>query len=374
MKAMTAQTVALSRPLSPGRPRRAAATAQDLARQLAALGLRANAPGEVLQPVVDLLVERTAALGVGYFALPGAPVGGERGQPLPLLAALDAASGVLAFRDTRRRPQAAGLAERGVLALLAAPVRDSRGRLAGALLAYGGAARVWTAGDQRLLGAAAGLLTLRTAPQAGEPTGSAHEGTLRAIGLLLEARDADTRGHTDRVTALALRLGRAMGLSAADLDDLRWGARLHDIGKIALPDEILRYPGALDAPARVRMQGHVAVGTRLAGQLPFVSPAALAVIAAHHEQWDGGGYPRGLAGEAIPLPARILTACDVYDALTSARAYKRAWTPAEAAAHLERCSGTHFDPAVVAALLHVLEDDMAAHAAQGYAPLRQASA
>jgi len=191
----------------------------------------------------------------------------------------------------------------------------------------------------------------------------AHESALRALGLLLEARDAETRGHTDRVTALALRLGRAMGLDAAELRDLRWGAYLHDIGKIALPDAVLHHPGALDAPARARMQEHVAEGTRLAGHLPFLSPAALDVIAAHHERWDGGGYPAGLAGEAIPLHARIFAACDVYDALISVRPYKRAWTHAEAAAHLRRQSGTHFDPVVVSALLRVLEEDVTARSA-----------
>lgn len=364
MKQMTALTLPLPRLPALGHPQREGLTAPELGRRLAALGLRASGAGERLRPVLELLAERTGALGVGYFALPAVRLsaGGERSGALPLVAALDAADGALACGDTRTHGYAAAFAARGVRALLAVPVRGARGHLIGALLACGGAPRTWTPGDRQLLGAAAELLALLAAPQGAERA-TAHPAALRALGVLLEARDAETRGHTERVTRLALRLGQAMGLGAAELRDLHWGASLHDIGKISLPDAILRHPGTLDAPARARMQEHVSEGTRLAGLLPGVPGAALAVIAAHHEQWDGGGYPRGLAGEAIPLAARILTACDVYDALTSVRPYKRAWTHAEAAAHLERGSGTQFDPAVVGTLLRVLEEEGTARSA-----------
>ncbi|MBB5233733.1 HD-GYP domain-containing protein [Deinococcus budaensis] len=362
---MTAQTLAPPGSLPLGLPQPEAVTAPELRRGLAALGLRPSGAGEALRPVLELLAERTAAPGVGYFAVPTGSRGSaaQDGGAWPLVAALNAADGgALAFEDTRRSAHAAALAPRGVLALLAAPVRGARGHLTGALLAYSGAARTWTPGDRQLLGAAAEVLALLAAPQGAERE-AAHPAALRALGVLLEARDAETRGHTERVTRLALRLGQAMGLGAAELRALHWGASLHDIGKISLPDALLRHPGALDAPGRARMQQHVSEGTRLAGLLPGVPGAALAVIAAHHEQWDGGGYPRGLAAEAIPLAARILTACDVYDALTSVRPYKRAWTHAEAAAHLARCSGTHFDPAVVGALLRLLEEEVTARSA-----------
>lgn len=283
---------------------------------------------------------------------------------LPLVGALEEAEQVLFFEDTRTAPDAAGFADLGVLALTAAPVRDQGGRLVGALLSHGFAPHVWSVGERQLVRTVTGMLTLLAARlDAEERERAAHECALRALGLMLEAHDAETQGHTDRVTALALRLGEAVGLDGTDLRDLRWGAYLHDIGKISIPDEVLHHPGTLDAAARARMQEHVNEGARLAEQLSFLPRAALDVIASHHEQWNGGGYPRGLAGEAIPLHARIFAACDVYDALISTRPYKHAWSHAEATAYLERASGTHFDPAVVAALLGVLEGDVQAQSA-----------
>ncbi|GMA14713.1 HD domain-containing protein [Deinococcus metallilatus] len=357
----------------------------DLSLHLTRLGLTAPDLGSAMQPVLDVLVSRTAAVGAGYFQLrdttlayharaasgdmPQGPLMEAllaHGLPpeLPLVGALREAGSVLFFEDTRAHPHAAGFADLGVLALTAAPVCDQGGRLVGALLSHVFTPHAWSGEERRLVGTITGLLTLLAARlDAEERERDAHESALRALGLMLEARDAETHGHTDRVTALALRLGRALGLSETELRDLRWGAYLHDIGKIGIPDEVLHCPGTLDAAARARMQGHVTEGARLAAQLPFLSRAALDVIAGHHECWDGSGYPCGLAGEAIPLHARIFAACDVYDALISVRPYKRAWPHAEAAAHLARCSGTHFDPAVVTALLRVLDEEAPAASA-----------
>lgn len=179
------------------------------------------------------------------------------------------------------------------------------------------------------------------------------EAGLRALGLALEARDRETRGHTDRVTAQALQLGQLMGLSPAQLHDLRLGAYLHDLGKIAVPDHILLKPGPLTPAERREMQGHAGEGERLAAALGFVPPAALELVRHHHERWDGQGYPDGLAGEYIPLLARIFAVIDVYDALTSDRPYKQAWPHERARAELQAEAGKHFDPAAVRAFLEL---------------------
>ena len=350
----------------------------DLALHLARLGLTAADLGSAMQPVLDTLVERTAAVGAGYFqfrdesltyqarAASGHMPEGEaaralltHGLPpeLPLLRALLGAGEVLFIGDTREAAQTAGFADLGVLALTAAPVQDPQGRLVGALLAHAFVPHDWSPEERRLVGVVTSLLTLLAARlDAQERERDAHEGALRALGLMLEARDAETRGHTDRVTALALRLGRALDLGEAELRDLRWGAYLHDIGKIAIPDAILHYPGPLTPQARARMEEHVAEGLRLAARLPFLPSGALDVIAAHHERWDGRGYPHGLSGEAIPLPARIFAVCDVYDALTSERPYKAAWPHARATAYLQAECGAHFDPLMVGLLLRLLEE------------------
>ena len=175
----------------------------------------------------------------------------------------------------------------------------------------------------------------------------ARENAIHALGLALEYRDDDTKGHTDRVTRLALQTASEMGLAEADIAALRWGAYLHDIGKIAIPDAILHKPGKLDEAEWQAMKTHTTVGHTFADRLSFLPPEALEVVRHHHERWDGRGYPAGLAGEAIPLLARVFTVVDVYDALTSERPYKRAWTHGEAMVEIYRSAGTQFDPAVV---------------------------
>ncbi|WP_052351562.1 HD domain-containing phosphohydrolase [Deinococcus pimensis] len=185
---------------------------------------------------------------------------------------------------------------------------------------------------------------------------ASREETLHAIGLALEYRDGETSGHTARVVRLTERLATALRLPDADQDALRWGAYLHDTGKIATPDAILRKPGPLDAHEWEVMRRHPLVGHEMLSRVPSLPPATLAVVLHHHERWDGGGYPHGLAGEDIPLPARLFAVVDVYDALTSERPYKRAWTHAEAAAQLRREAGRLLDPAVVDVFLRVLED------------------
>nr|WP_255639175.1 HD domain-containing phosphohydrolase [Deinococcus betulae] len=183
----------------------------------------------------------------------------------------------------------------------------------------------------------------------------AREAAVRALGLVLEARDRETKGHTDRVMALALELGQALGLSGAQLETLRLGSYLHDIGKMVIPDAILLKTGPLTEQEWAVMRSHTLEGERFAAALGFVPPEVLELIRFHHERWDGGGYVSGLSGEAIPLLARVFAVVDVYDALLSERPYKVAWTQAQAADYLQAEAGRQLDPHIVATFLHALQ-------------------
>ncbi|THF70340.1 diguanylate cyclase [Deinococcus sp. Arct2-2] len=174
-----------------------------------------------------------------------------------------------------------------------------------------------------------------------------HEGALLALGLSLELRDFETHGHTERVVRLAVEFGHRLGLKDEEMEGLRQGAYLHDIGKLAIPDSVLLKPGKLDADEWTLMQAHSAIGAELISRIPTIPTGAKNVIRHHHERWDGTGYPDGLSGEAIPLVARLFSLVDVYDALVSMRPYKRAWTHQEAYVEIRRQAGTQFDPALV---------------------------
>lgn len=178
------------------------------------------------------------------------------------------------------------------------------------------------------------------------------EAALKALARVLEYRDLETKGHVERVAELALRLGEALNFQ--DLEGLRLGAYFHDLGKLALPDEILRKPAALSTGEWRVVKTHPEVGLEILKSLPFLPKTALNVVLYHHERWDGSGYPKGLKGEAIPLEARIFAVVDVYDALLSERPYKRAWTPLEAKRELLAQAGTGLDPKVVKTFLELL--------------------
>ncbi|WP_105318340.1 HD domain-containing phosphohydrolase [Thermus tenuipuniceus] len=180
------------------------------------------------------------------------------------------------------------------------------------------------------------------------------EAALKALSRVLEYRDLETKGHTERVAELSVRLGKALGFP--DLEALRLGAYFHDLGKLALPDEILRKPAALSTGEWHLVKTHPEVGLEILKSLPFLPQVTLNVVLYHHERWDGSGYPRGLKGEAIPLEARIFAVVDVYDALLSERPYKRAWTPEEAQKELRAQAGKSLDPEVVEAFLRLLRD------------------
>ena len=175
---------------------------------------------------------------------------------------------------------------------------------------------------------------------------------IQRLGQAVESRDEETGEHIDRIGDLAHRLGLAAGLSADEAERLRRASAMHDVGKIAIPDSILHKPGRLDPQERAIMETHTTIGAQLlsGSRSPLVQMAEV-IARTHHERWDGTGYPAGLAGEAIPLVGRITALCDVYDALTSKRAYKPAWTIQDALDEIERESGRHFDPELTAHFL-----------------------
>lgn len=173
------------------------------------------------------------------------------------------------------------------------------------------------------------------------------ESSFMALGLALEARDLETAGHTNRVVNMAVRLGQQVGLDKANLEALRQGAFLHDLGKLCIPDAVLHKPARLDQGEWEIMKTHTRRGYELAVTLPSIRPAALDVIQYHHEHWDGYGYPANLDGPKIPLLARIFAICDVYDALISPRIYKPAWTSTAAIQEVQQKRNSHFDPLIV---------------------------
>ncbi|MGB9921138.1 MAG: HD domain-containing phosphohydrolase, partial [Moorellales bacterium] len=176
---------------------------------------------------------------------------------------------------------------------------------------------------------------------------------LKALLAVLEEKDFLTAGHAHRVEEWSLAVGRKMGLSARQLADLALLARMHDLGKTAIPDAVLFKPGPLTAEEREIMKTHCEKGYRIALSSPEL--AAIAdLILKHHERWDGSGYPLGLAGEEIPVECRILAVADAFDAMTSPRPYRRPVPPEEAAAELRRGAGSQFDPAVVDLFLEVV--------------------
>jgi diguanylate cyclase (GGDEF)-like protein/putative nucleotidyltransferase with HDIG domain len=172
---------------------------------------------------------------------------------------------------------------------------------------------------------------------------------------LVELRDEETQEHSVRVTEMMMRLADAAGMDAADVLLTKWGGLLHDIGKIGIPDAILRKPGPLTNEERMVMQSHPVLASEMFSSITFLVGPALDIPRYHHEKYDGSGYPYGLKGEDIPLSARLFAVVDVYDALLSDRPYRKAWKEEEVRRYLHTETGTHFDPAAVQAFLSMLE-------------------
>ncbi len=179
--------------------------------------------------------------------------------------------------------------------------------------------------------------------------------TVQVLTAAASARDQSTNEHSHRMVLLAEATARALQLSEEQIHLIRLGALLHDIGKIGIPDAILHKPGPLTEEEWAVMRQHPEIGQRILTQAGGVFNSLAKIVVAHHERWDGHGYPAGLEHDHIPLAARILTVIDSYDAMTSHRVYRKAMSPLAARAELQRCAGTQYDPAVVDAFLHVLD-------------------
>jgi putative nucleotidyltransferase with HDIG domain len=184
----------------------------------------------------------------------------------------------------------------------------------------------------------------------------AYRSTLKALTAALETRDSETHGHSERVVSYSLRLGREYGLNSEQMKSLEFGSLLHDIGKIGVPDSILRKPAKLTEEEWVRMREHPLHGQQILRGIEFLQGAAR-VVAQHHEKWDGTGYPLGLRREEIDINARIFAVADAFDAITSDRVYRRGKSYEAAAQELDDWAGRQFDPKVVEAFHRVPKDD-----------------
>lgn len=181
--------------------------------------------------------------------------------------------------------------------------------------------------------------------------------TVRALSNAVEARDAYTGKHAERVAAYGLEVARAMGSSLAEDPQTEFGFLLHDVGKVAVPDAILYKPEPLSDAERALMERHPVIGAQILREIEFLGEAK-SVVRHHHEHWDGTGYPDGLAGEAIPLAARVFAVADTLDALTTDRPYRPASPLAHARTVIDAAAGTQFDPAVVAAFATIADETL----------------
>lgn len=202
--------------------------------------------------------------------------------------------------------------------------------------------------------AIANTLLYKKAQQSIVDLSRAYEATLEGWSRVLDMRDHITEEHTRRVVELTVALASRMGIPDSDLGHVRRGALMHDIGKMAIPDAVLQKPDALSDAEQKIMQTHPEKARQLLAQIDYLSPA-MDIPYCHHEKWDGSGYPCGLKGEEIPLAARIFAVIDVFDALTSDRPYRKAWTKEEALDYIKNQSGKHFYPEAVRVFLEMIE-------------------
>lgn len=177
--------------------------------------------------------------------------------------------------------------------------------------------------------------------------------TIEAWAKVLEYRDGETAGHSARVTELSIRLAKALGCKGEEIEQLRSGALLHDIGKLAVPDNILLKPGKLDEAEMQIMQKHPRYGKQMLSGVSFLE-TSLPIVYSHHERWDGQGYPQGLKGEQIPMLARIFSIVDCWDALNSDRPYRQAWPREKVINYMKDNSGILFDPYILDRFLQIV--------------------
>lgn len=379
--------------LAPSTPRRTDRT--DALSSFSARLLGLEQPGDIAQALVQMLTpvlpadfvavytpdEETQSLSIG--------VGHQWPQALgeiKLATAHDAIATAARGTETLLLPSIAAapwpvpaaLAKAGAQSLLVSPIRMA-GQLLGVVaaaarppVAYGSseATLLTLASEQTALALAGAYARARTLQQLTQLTAlqveserrqealwNGYTATLAALGDALGLRDPGTMGHSDRAVRIALALGRRLGLGREDLLHLEWGAHLHDIGKIGVPDAILSKPGPLTHEERQVMQAHPTLGYRMLSHLDFLGKS-LDVVRCHHERYDGTGYPEGIAAENIPLLARIFSVADSYDAMTSIRPYRHPLTHQDAVAELVREQGRQFDPGVVEAFLRLSEAEL----------------
>lgn len=192
--------------------------------------------------------------------------------------------------------------------------------------------------------------------------------TIKSLALAIDAKDQYTHQHILRVQQYSVAVGKYMGLSGNEMEGLKTGALLHDIGKLGVPEYVLLKPGKLTPDEFEKIKKHPEIGAAILDPVEFPWPV-LPVVKYHHEKWNGTGYPEGLAGEQIPLTARILAVADVYDALTSTRSYRNAWPHERATKLIQEEKGTHFDPVVADAFLKVIDGVVQEMALEGKGPL-----
>ena len=190
--------------------------------------------------------------------------------------------------------------------------------------------------------------------QALELLTQAYDGTLEALGSALDLKEPETAGHSQRVTAYTIPIAKNVSVPLPYLTVLARAAFLHDIGKMAIPDKILRKPGPLDDAEKVIMRTHCEIGCNMLTRIPFLRDAA-EIVLAHHEFFDGTGYPRGLRGDQIPLGARIISIANAFDAMLSDRPYRNALPMSHAFEEIRRFAGTQFDPKIVEVFLSIPE-------------------
>ena len=192
--------------------------------------------------------------------------------------------------------------------------------------------------------------------------------TIKSLALAIDAKDQYTHQHILRVQRFAVAIAEKMGISPIEMEAVRTGALLHDIGKLGVPEHLLLKPGKLTEDEYAKVKKHPVIGASILDPVDFPWPV-LPAVRHHHERWDGTGYPSGLKEHEIPMTARILAVADVYDALTSNRSYRDAWTHRAAVAEIKRSAGSHFDPQVVKAFLAVIDGVVEEMAAEGHGPL-----
>jgi putative nucleotidyltransferase with HDIG domain len=187
--------------------------------------------------------------------------------------------------------------------------------------------------------------------------GRAYRGTTLLLSDVLEHDDEYTGNHSHGVVALALTVAQELGMDSIEQRNVEFGALLHDVGKIAIPNEIINKPGPLDDEEWTVIKTHTLEGQRMLDRVGGVMQEIGQIVRSSHERWDGGGYPDGLAGEAIPRAARVVSACDAFHAMTTDRSYRQAMSTDDAIVELKIHAGTQFDPVVIAALIDVLDRD-----------------